>query len=114
MGKLVIADYKTSTIHNRPYEFKLTEGLAGIIRRSLAEKPREFLLGKGSAGRIVKRAFEAVGLPSIGVNPIRHSLITDLLRTSGAGAANIRRVAHMFRHSPEMTTRYVRGVITRV
>ena len=108
-GKLVIADYKTSTIHNRPYEFKLTEGLAGIIRRSLAEKRREYLIGKGSAGRVLKRAFEGAGLPGIGVNTLRHSLITDLLREGGAGAANIRRVAHMFRHSPEMTTRYVRG-----
>ena len=108
-GKIAISKYKTSKTHLEPYVFTLSREAADIVRRSLREKPREFLLNRSRGGVMVTKAFDKVGMPGIGVNTIRHSAITDLLRRGGPGAANIRRVAKMFRHSEAMTTRYVRG-----
>ena len=75
------------------------------------EKPREFLFGNKRAGQIVQDAFKAVGLKGIGINTLRHSLITNLLKpeNGGPGAANVNRVAKRFRHSGQLTLRYVAG-----
>ena len=86
----------------------MNESVAKAINRSLKEKPREYLIAKTGVGRMVKKAFDKVGLPGIGVNEIRHSQITELVKKN-PGEANVKRVAAQFKHSPIMTLRYFRG-----
>jgi len=56
----------------------------------------------------VKEAFASVGLKGVGVNEIRHSQITDLIK-GNPSEANVKRVSLMMKHSPTMTLRYYRG-----
>ena len=113
--KVVIARYKTWQSFDEPYKFTLTKKTVDLIKGSLRRtKPREFLFGKKRAGQIVQDAFKAVGLKGIGVNTIRHSLITNFLKpeNGGPGAANVNRIANRFRHSGQLTLRYVAGEAT--
>ena len=110
--KVVIARYKTWQSFDEPYKFTLSKETADLIKGSLRqEKPREFLFGSKRAGQIVQDAFKAVGLKGIGVNTIRHATITHLLKpeNGGPGAANVNRIAKRFRHSGQLTLRYVAG-----
>ena len=105
--RLYISKFKTSQDYP-PYDFTLNGPIASAIAKSLKENPREYLVAQKDVGRFVKTVFEKVGLPGVGVNEIRHSQITDLLKNK-QGEAHVNRVARMFKHSPTMTLRYVRG-----
>ena len=104
---LVITKFKTSKDHE-PYRFTLNESIAKAIAKSLKENPREYLIAKTGVGKMVKKAFEKVGFDGVGVNEVRHSQITDLLKKNPS-EANVKRVAEQFKHSPMMTLRYYRG-----
>jgi hypothetical protein len=104
--------FTVSAGRDEPYKFTLSKESADLIKSSLRqEKPREFLFGKKRAGQIVHGAFKAVGLNGIGVNTLRHSQITNLLKpeNGGPGATNVNRIAKQFRHSGQLTLRYVAG-----
>ena len=105
--RLYVSKFKTSK-EFPPYDFTLNDTIANTIAKSLKDNPREYLVAKTGVGRLVKKAFEEVGLPGVGVNEIRHSQITDLLKKK-QGEAHVNHVARLFKHSPTMTLRYVRG-----
>jgi len=105
--KLVITKFKTSN-HFPAYDLKIADSIAKRIATSLKENPRDFLIREKGVGDYVKRTFAKVGLDGIGVNEIRHSQISSMLRAN-PGAAAVARVASQFKHSPEMTLKYYRG-----
>ena len=107
-GRLYISEHKTSQVHGA-YDMELKPELVLEIEHSLASNPRRYLLGASPLGPLLKKTCAKFGLNISGVNSIRHALITDKLG-SGASAANIASVAATFKHSPYMSTTYVRRV----
>ncbi len=71
-------------------------------------KPRRYLLGKATVSRLIKRAFEAVDMPTVsGVTAIRHSRITHEIKKNPS-PANMRKVAEKFKHDHTTSMNYFR------
>eukprot|EP00873_Tetraselmis_striata_P006190 jgi/Tetstr1/426454/TSEL_016755.t1 len=104
---MVIRRFKTSGIHPA-YDLTVNSGTAKLLAESLRREPRDELFTRTRIGRRVADVIADVGLPGVGVNAIRHSWITHLLR-GNPSEANIRRTVAKFKHSPAMTTRYFWG-----
>jgi site-specific recombinase XerD len=106
-GRLVINKFKTSYMFP-PYDVKLKPGTATLVREFIAKQPRKYLVGKVSLSKILKRAFNAVGLDDVdSVMDIRHSMLTHMLN-GNASLAHVTRVAKKFKHDVKTALAYVR------
>lgn len=109
-GRLRIAKFKTSDFFP-PYDLKVRPGTRQVIRESLAMKPRRYLLGKATVSKLVRRAFQAVDMPTVsGVTAIRHSRITHEIRKNPS-PANMKKVAERFKHDARTSHAYFRQTV---
>ena len=109
-GRVFISKFKTSQSF-APYDIKLRPSTRQTIRESLAMKPRRYLLGKATVSKLIKRAFEAVGMPTVsGVTAIRHSRISHEMRKNPS-PANMKKVALKHKHDPRTSHQYFRQTI---
>eukprot|EP00873_Tetraselmis_striata_P013006 jgi/Tetstr1/433270/TSEL_022558.t1 len=111
-GKLVVRKFKTmQQIPDKPYTFPLNESLKRQVEASLVARPRAFLLMRKSVdntGAILKKGL------GVAVNDIRHSRISDMLKTedpNNYSLAKVQRVADCHRHSLATTLSYWRDTV---
>lgn len=108
-GALHVAVFKTDD-QFPPYDFKVSDAVKRAVDDYLKTKAGiEYLAGKGPRGPTVKRAFFKVGA-EVNILKIRHAQVVEMVGAgpTAASEANINRVAAVFKHSPEMTSRYIR------
>lgn len=106
-GRVRIAKFKTSDFFP-PYDVILRPATRQTVKESLVVKPRRYLLGKATVSRLIKRAFEAVDMPTVsGVTAIRHSRITHEIKKNPS-PANMRKVAEKFKHDHTTSMNYFR------
>eukprot|EP00873_Tetraselmis_striata_P013929 jgi/Tetstr1/434193/TSEL_023304.t1 len=111
-GKLVVRKFKTmQQFPDKPYTFPLNESLKRQVEASLVARPRAYLLmGKSvdNTGAILKKGL------GVAVNDIRHSRISDMLKTedpNNYSLAKVQRVADCHRHSLATTLSYWRDTV---
>eukprot|EP00873_Tetraselmis_striata_P034702 jgi/Tetstr1/454966/TSEL_041827.t1 len=109
-GRVYISKFKTSQFFP-PYDVRVRPAVRQTIRESLAMKLRRYLLGKATVSRLIKRAFEAVDMPTVsGVTAIRHSRISHEMRKNPA-PANMKKVAEKHKHDPRTSSNYYRQTV---
>eukprot|EP00873_Tetraselmis_striata_P018093 jgi/Tetstr1/438357/TSEL_026924.t1 len=111
-GKLVVRKFKTmQQFPDKPYTFPLNESVKRQVEASLAARPRGYLLKQTSVdntGAILKKGL------GVAVNDIRHSRISDMLKTedpNNYSLAKVQRVADCHRHSLATTLSYWRDTV---
>eukprot|EP00873_Tetraselmis_striata_P021325 jgi/Tetstr1/441589/TSEL_029817.t1 len=111
-GKLVVRKFKTmQQFPDKPYTFPLNESLKRQVEASLVARPRAFVLMRKSVdntGAILKKGL------GVAVNDIRHSRISDMLKTedpNNYSLAKVQRVADCHRHSLATTLSYWRDTV---
>lgn len=109
-GRVRIAKFKTSDFFPA-YDVKVRPATRQVIRESLAMKPRRYLLGKATVSKLVRRAFEAVDMPTVsGVTAIRHSRLTHEIKKNPS-PANMKKVAERHKHDPKTSHQYFRQTV---